>query len=71
MAEPGPIRLDVVGVDGRVIRSWTDHLSSPGHVRVTWDGRTRNGSLVAAGRYYLVVRGSAGRRVVNAITVVR
>ena len=46
------VRLDLFGLDGRVVRTLLDEPASPGRRSVQWDGRDRDGTPVAAGVYF-------------------
>ena len=63
-AEKGLVDVRIVGVDGRVIRTWTEE--GP---RVEWDCRDSNGRRVPAGRYYVAVRKN-GHCASRAVTVI-
>ena len=65
-------RLDVSVFDaaGRRVRRIFEGVREAGTHTMTWDGTTDSGDSVASGRYWMVVRGSAG--ISNApVTVVR
>ena len=56
----GPIRVEVLGVDGRRIREIARRDLSGAEWSVTWDGRDGRGRPVASGRY--LIRAVAGNR---------
>ncbi|MGH2570799.1 MAG: FlgD immunoglobulin-like domain containing protein [bacterium] len=47
-----PSRLDVVDVQGRVVRRLSSGAATPGRHRVTWDARDGSNRRVAAGVYF-------------------
>jgi hypothetical protein len=61
VSRPGPVRLDVLSVDGRLVRSLVSGRQPAGNHRVRWDGRDAAGRSVASGLY--VVRLQAGAEV--------
>jgi hypothetical protein len=46
------VRLELFGLDGRVVRRLLDEPATPGARSVQWDGRDRDGAAVAAGVYF-------------------
>ena len=67
---PGPQRISVVDVSGRLVRRFEDSFAMPGRRTVTWDGRDEAGHAVPAG-VYLVSFEAAGRSVSNHVMLVR
>jgi len=68
VAVEGRVRLDIVGLDGRLVRTLIDAVLPPGERSATWDGRDASGQRVAAGVYFerLSVNGSSySRRLVR------
>ena len=61
LAEPGPVRIEVYGLDGRRVRTLMSDTRTAGEHRVTWDGRSDRGQVVASGPY--VVRLAGGGQV--------
>jgi len=51
LAADGPVRLEIVDLRGRRVRTLIDGWRPAGTVTATWDGRDRAGRSVAAGRY--------------------
>jgi hypothetical protein len=51
IAERARVRLEVYTVRGELVRTLVDAVESPGHKRVTWDGRDQRGRRVASGVY--------------------
>ena len=56
MPRRGRVKVDIVSVDGRIIRSLFDDSVLPGKHSVDWDGRDSGGDLVASGVYLYRVR---------------
>jgi len=52
VTEPGHVRLQVVDVAGRVVRTLVDRTLASGQYSSVWDGRDQSGRPVAAGVYY-------------------
>lgn len=52
----GRVRIDIVGVDGRVVRTLLDDAVTPGKHSVGWDGRDDGGRTVAGGVYVCKAR---------------
>ncbi|MBZ0269630.1 T9SS type A sorting domain-containing protein [bacterium] len=50
------VRVDVYDVSGRLVRQLTERTMPAGEHRVSWDGRTRNGSVAGAGIYFYTFR---------------
>lgn len=68
-AVPSPMALDLVDVQGRLVRSLADAPAAPGAQQFAWDGRDAPGIRVSGGVYAFVlqVRGQrVSRRVVVA-----
>jgi hypothetical protein len=64
---PGPVRLHVIDLRGRLVRSLVDESSAPQGVRtVAWDGRDDSGRKAATGVYFFMLvteSGTASSRV--------
>lgn len=58
LPSPAHVRLDIHGVDGRLVRRLVDGDGEAGYHRAHWDGRDDGGRPVASGIYF--VRLSAG-----------
>jgi hypothetical protein len=52
IVRPGPVRLEVIDVAGRVVATLADRVQSPGRYVTTWDGRDGN-RRVPSGIYLL------------------
>lgn len=67
---PGPARLEVVDVSGRVVRTLFDTEQAAGTTQASWNGRDDRGRNVVGGVYFvrLVTEGS---RVSKKVTLVR
>jgi hypothetical protein len=51
MPRLGTVKIDIVSVDGRIIRNLLDGTVLPGRRSVEWDGRDASGNRVASGVY--------------------
>jgi flagellar hook assembly protein FlgD len=63
------VRVDVVDIRGRLVNTLREGLMEEGSHAVTWDGRDRTGTRVAAGVYLAVLKAgdvSRSRKVVLA-----
>ena len=69
-AGAGPARLDVVGVDGRIVRTLWDGPPAPGEHAASWDGATSAGTRAPAGLYFVRLA-SAGRITAARFVLVR
>lgn len=49
----GTVRVDVHGVDGRLVRRLVDGFLPPGRHELHWDARSASGAPVRAGLYFL------------------
>jgi len=58
----GPVRLTVLGVDGRPVRVLLDGSRSAGPGQVRWDGRDGAGRAVAPGLYFVRIESLAGMK---------
>jgi hypothetical protein len=58
----GPVRLVVVGVDGRPIRTLFDGARPAGPGQITWDGRDETGHPVPPAVYFVRIESAAGTR---------
>jgi hypothetical protein len=56
MPRLGRVKVDIVSVDGRIIRKLLDDTVLPGKRSVDWDGCDANGNRVASGVYLYRVR---------------
>jgi cyclophilin family peptidyl-prolyl cis-trans isomerase len=57
---PGPIRLRVFDMQGRMIRSLVHERKPVGIYDVAWDGRAQDGAFVPAGGYLLLIEDVEG-----------
>jgi len=62
-ADGARVRLDVVGVDGRRVRTLVDGVFLAGRHESTWDGRDDHGRAVPAGIYFARLQGAGGSQV--------
>jgi hypothetical protein len=64
---PGPARVEIIGVSGRVARTLDLGSVPAGMQRVLWDGRDESGRPAAAGVYWIRLRTGAGTQVGKAV----
>ena len=69
LGKPGWVRVDVVDVQGRRVRTLIDGIRPAGRQIVTWDGKA-NAAEVSSGVYWLVGTGD-GKRVARKLVLVR
>jgi len=67
--EAGRWRLDLYDAAGRRVRTLLDESLSVGIREVSWDGRDSTGRGAAAGVYFAVAQGSAGRQTTRLVLV--
>ncbi len=53
LARPGRVRLEVYGLDGRLVRVLTDEALAAGHHVRVWDGTAGDGRPLGSGAYLL------------------
>jgi flagellar hook assembly protein FlgD len=56
LVRPGPTRVRVVDLAGRLIATLLDERMAAGRHTVEWDGRTNEGRAAPSGVYFLTVR---------------
>ena len=61
----GTVRISVVDVTGRTVRTLLDGLAPAGASRISWDGRDQGGSAVAAGVYFFRLETEEGTHTVK------
>lgn len=52
----GVLNLEIVAVDGRIVRRLTARVAIPGRNSINWDGCDHNGRKVASGVYMCRIR---------------
>ncbi|MCC7141417.1 MAG: VCBS repeat-containing protein [Candidatus Eisenbacteria bacterium] len=67
-AGPGPAVADILGVDGRLVRTLWSGSVGEADLRLTWDGTDQAGRVVSAGRYFARIS-SGVRYAARGITV--
>ncbi|HEX7880390.1 MAG TPA: FlgD immunoglobulin-like domain containing protein [Candidatus Eisenbacteria bacterium] len=67
---PGTVTMDVLDVKGRLVQRLLDGYRDAGSLQLAWDGRDREGRLVAAG-VYLVRLHSESDESTGRITIIR
>jgi len=55
LKRPGPVRLRIYDVRGRLVQVLADGWMQPGRYEMTWEGDDRRGSRVASGVYFLTM----------------
>jgi hypothetical protein len=69
LARGGPLTITVHDVTGRLVRTLHDGPAPAGRSRFTWDGADGRHAPVAAGVYFLRVRGSDGAATVRSVRI--
>jgi hypothetical protein len=64
------VRLEVVSVEGRIIRRLLDRVVAPGRHALEWDGRDAAGNVAASGLYFYRLH-TAGRTVTRKMVLLR
>ena len=62
LPRPGPVRLGLYDVRGRLVRTLVDGMHVAGTHLVRWDGLDRAGQPAAAGIYFLRLEAAGGTR---------
>ncbi len=70
LTREGPVTLELIGVDGRRVRTLVSGTQAAGAHAIAWDGRGADGSRVGPGAYFAVLR-AEDRRLVQRCVVVR
>lgn len=70
LAEPGPVRVDVIDPRGRVVVTLVDEFRGAGEHQVLWNGRDDSGATVSSGVYF-VKAGAAGEVRTRKITLLK
>jgi hypothetical protein len=60
IARRARLKVEVVSVEGRLVKTLWAGTADPGRHRLTWDGTDSNGRRVASGVYLYRVTGEAG-----------
>jgi C1A family cysteine protease len=60
IARPTQLRLDIVTVEGRLVRTLWQGIAAPGRHRIDWDGTDSRGRRVTSGVYLYRVAGDVG-----------
>ena len=66
----GHVRLSLIDVSGRIVRTVLDREMPAGHGQVAWNGRGENGVPLGAGLYWAQFE-AAGKRVVRSVVLLR
>ena len=65
-----PVRLNVVDVNGRMVRELADEPAGPGTRTILWDARNDRGDRLPAGKYFLFLR-AGGQRLTQGLVLVK
>ena len=60
IAYPAQLKLDIVTVEGRLVRTLWQGIAAPGRHRIDWDGTDARGRRVASGVYLYRVSSGVG-----------
>lgn len=63
LARPGPVRLDIYDLRGRLVRRLVDAALPAGRHEAAWDGRDDQGGAAASGLYFCRLHSSGGASV--------
>jgi hypothetical protein len=67
---PGPVRLAVYDLRGRLVRTLEDEIRPAGRYTMFFDGRDQDGSSLASGVYFIRLE-AGGNVATNRVTIVR
>jgi hypothetical protein len=67
----GPVEVEIVGPDGRLVRHIASEAVAEQNPVLTWDGRDQTGRDVAPGRYFLRLRTQDGSTVTGQVVAIR
>lgn len=70
LTQTGPVRLHLIDVSGRVVRTLVDESMSAGPHAATWNGRDSEGRSVSSGLYFARLD-AEGRSIVRRVLMVR
>jgi 5'-nucleotidase len=65
-----PVHLDVVDVNGRMVRDLADEPAGPGTRTIQWDARNDRGERLPAGKYFLLLQ-AGGQRQTQGVVLVK
>ena len=71
LAQAGPTRLEVYGMDGRLVQVLLEEWREAGAHQVRWNGRDRGGAAAASGLYLYRLTAPGGRRLTGQMVLVR
>jgi hypothetical protein len=69
LAQPGPVRLQVLDTAGRVRRTLLDREETAGEHLVRWDGGDADGRAVASGVYFIAMESSRTRATARVVLI--
>jgi len=50
---PGDLKLDVYDISGRVVRSFSQHVDTPGEFNFLWQAKDNKGTKISSGVYFI------------------
>ncbi|MBF0431458.1 MAG: T9SS type A sorting domain-containing protein [Fibrobacteria bacterium] len=50
------VKLDIYGIDGKMVRTFKSRILKPGTHSITWDGQKDDGKILRAGQYFAKVK---------------
>ena len=59
------LRINIISVNGKLIRQIAIKSYPEGNILFQWDGRTESGKLASSGQYFIVVEGNNFQRWIN------
>ncbi len=69
--EPGHFTIDVIDMNGRIVKSIVSKDLAEGRHRFVWEGFSDNGWLVPSGVYFLRAKNSSGEEFTRKITLMK
>jgi len=67
LSAPGPVRVQVFGLSGRLVRTLVDVSLRTGAHELVWDGQDDSGRPVASGSYFVELHTETGIRVLRVV----
>ncbi|MBU8869276.1 MAG: S8 family serine peptidase [Gemmatimonadales bacterium] len=70
-SQPGPVRVEIFDIRGRLVRGLVDEYQSAGGHEVVWDGRDNAGQNVSSGHYLARIATAQGNPMTRKMTLLR
>ena len=70
LKEPSDVTFEIRNPSGRIVRTLSVGHKEPGTITLRWDGKNDNGSPVASGIYYAVIK-MGDKTVTRKLAVIR